>query len=673
MAAPRTDPYVPVSGDGRGRQSRGNSCRRPPGPHSDDAIVQASRVSDLRTRDDRRTKNCGADRGSSRTRAPLKMWRSPVVFSWIALNLITGLASATTYHIRADGTASKATAVSCGSSETAMSVSTANGVIFSPGDRIILCSEGGVFRTTLYLSSGGAPGQPITYDGRQTAVLSGSDLVTGWTSNGGDTYVAAISIQPQQVFFDGEFGDRKSGLEELTDDLDWYWESGSLYVFLTAGNPDTVFADPGVEAGAREACFGVGQADHVIVQGLTVRHSNHIGVLGWIPGSHLTVRNVVAEWNWHTGFSFDSHFDPVNVPYDNLTIENNTARFNGTGGIELLGPSVDAKIHRNTCYENGKYQSRDGMYNLNHEWTFGIKLWENSPGQEGTEIYFNECYDNGRGNPGDNQGRGVGIWLDGIQGNPENPTAIRFNKVRDNTGNGIFLEISSNTVVQSNVLYNNATNTDGVDGFAPANIAIDARWWLKSENNRIFNNTSYGGRYGVKIVTYAWQGCSVDNNLVMNNIIVEAAEHNLYCNFGGDNDGVNGSGNVYEYNNLGEERPGMVNWGNLPYDTYAEWETVYGQASHSVEGEPQLLGTTHDKLVLTSSSPCRDTGSALGEPFEEALRETSYWTDFVRTDRQDALGSGWEIGAFGYTGQGPPLFADGFEIGTVSRWSSAEP
>ena len=180
-------------------------------------------------------------------------------------------------------------------------------------------------------------------------------------------------------------------------------------------------------------------------------------------------------------------------------------------------------------------------------------------------------------------------------------------------------------------------------------------------------------RYGVKVVTYDWQGCSVDNNLVMNNIIVGAAEHNLYCNFGGDNDGVNGSGNVYAYNNLGEERPGIVNWGNLPYNTYAAWEGVYGQDSFSVEGDPQLLGTTHNELVLTSSSPCRGAGSALGEAFDEALRETSYWTDFVRTDHQDVLGPGWEVGAFGYTGEGPPLFADGFEIGTVSLWSSAEP
>ena len=358
-----------------------------------------------------------------------------------------------------------------------------------------------------------------------------------------------------------------------------------------------------------------------------------------------------------------------------MTIENNTVRFNGTGGIAVLGPGIDSKIYGNRCYENGKYQSEETVFDEEQWWTYGIKLWDYSLSQtgiyyqEGTEIYFNDCNDNGRGLPGDNQGLGVGIWVDGVRGNPDNPVAIKFNKVRDNKGNGIFIELSSNTVVQSNVLHNNATNTGGDDGFAAANIAIDARATLKSENNRVFNNTSYGGRYGVKIVTYDWQGCEVNDNQVKNNVIVEASEHNLYCNFGGDNDGVNGSGNVYEYNSLGEERPGIVNWGNLPYDTYSAWEAVYGQDSHSIEGDPRLVGETHDRLFLKSSSPCRDTGLTLGEAYDDTLRETSRWTDAVGTEDQDLLGSGWDLGAFGYTGDGSTVFSDGFENGESSRWT----
>ena len=34
---------------------------------------------------------------------------------------------------------------------------------FEPGDRIVLCHEGGVFRSSIYLGAGGVSGSPITY------------------------------------------------------------------------------------------------------------------------------------------------------------------------------------------------------------------------------------------------------------------------------------------------------------------------------------------------------------------------------------------------------------------------------------------------------------------------------------------------------------------------------
>lgn len=549
-----------------------------------------------------------------------------------------------------------------------MSVATANGQAFAPGDMVILCDDGGVFRQTLYLTSSGSSDEPITYDGRGTAVLSGSDVVSGWTPVVDHTYAAAVVVQPSQLFLDGAFGDRKAGIEELADDLDWYWASGTLYLVSSSGNPDSVFRNPGVEASSRDICFGVGQADYVVIQGLTVRHSKSAGIFGWRVGSHLTVRDVVAEWNWGVGLGFSS--DIVWGSYDHVVVEDNVARYNGTGGIALLGPAINSTIRRNRAYENGRYQPAGNSFDEDHLYTYGIKLWEGYRAQEGNEVVFNDCHHNGRGEIGDDQGLGVGIWVDGVQGDAANPNLIRFNKVWNNAGNGIFIEISSNTIIQNNILFNNATNTGGVDGFAAANIAVDARGEWTSENNLVFNNTSYGGRYGLKVVTYDWNGCTVDDNLVINNLVVAASEHNLYCNFGGDNDGVNGSGNVYENNNFGEESPSFVSWGNLGYDTYDAWESVYGQDSRSIQGDPKLAGLTHNSLFLSAISPCRDAGAMLGVAYGETLREDSAWPDSVVTEDQDALGAGWEVGAYGYSGQVPPIFSDGFEVGTASNWSA---
>jgi len=68
------------------------------------------------------------------------------------------------YYVRADGTAaSKETATSGSDASTAMSVATHNAQTYSPGDVIILCSDGGDFTATIIPPSSGSAGLPITY------------------------------------------------------------------------------------------------------------------------------------------------------------------------------------------------------------------------------------------------------------------------------------------------------------------------------------------------------------------------------------------------------------------------------------------------------------------------------------------------------------------------------
>jgi len=588
----------------------------------------------------------------------------------IVATAVVSESSAATYYLRADGQAgTKSSATGCGSSTTAMSVGTFQNQRFDPGDRIVLCHEGGVFRTTLYLRDGGLAGSPITFDGRGTAVFSGADIVRGWSANGGNVFVASLPTRPNQVFMNGVLGDRKAARSDLKDNHDWFWESNHLYVFSAAGDPDGVFTAPGIEAGVRGNCIGFGGQDHVVLEGLTVRHSNFAGFRGWNPGSHVTIRNCVAEWNWEVGVDING-----NIVYDNMTVENTIARNNGTGGIALLGPAQDSSLRRNTCYGNGKYQSLGNDYSSMFQWTFGIKLWENGALQEGNEVHSNLVFDNGRGQAGDYQGRGVGIWLDGVPGNPGNLNIVRHNLVYDNRGNGIFIEISGNTLVLGNVLYDNASVTGGINEFAPANIAIDARESFVSENNLVFSNTSVGGRYGLKVVTYGCSGCSVDNNIVKNNIIVGASEHNFVALFGGDNEGPRGSGNRYEFNNFDEEHAGFIRWSGINYSSYDGWETTYGLPAHSVPGDARLAGSSPTTLYLMSDSPCRDSGTNLGPGFDQGLTEDSSWPAYVQTTDQDLFGSAWELGAYCYSGTGPSsIFEAGFEDGSLESWSSAAP
>jgi parallel beta-helix repeat protein len=533
-----------------------------------------------------------------------------------------------------------------------------------PGDRIILCHEGGLYRSALYLESGSAL-SPIVYDGRGTAVVAASDLIVNWEYLGDGIYSAVVDVQPQQVFFDGAFGNRKENLEELSEDCDWYWTPDVLYVFSATGDPNTVFTAPGIEAGARNVGIGLDGLEHVTIEGLTVRHANISGFRSWNPGDHLTVRNCVAEWNWHLGIDFSG-----TSPYEAIAIADNIVRYNGTGGIGFFGSGRNSRISGNYCYANGKYQSAEALFEEQHQWTFGIKLWEFQSDQRGNEVIFNECFDNGRESGSLNQGIGVGIWIDGVPGDSQAPNFVRQNLIHDNRGNGVFIEISSNTIVIGNVLFNNATSDDGVNEFTPAGIVIDARVDWVSENNLVLNNTVVGGRCGFKMATYGWSGCSVDNNVIANNIFVGATEHALLAVFGGDNNGLNGSGNVYEFNNLGQETPEFIRWGGDRLDTYETWETAYGQTPWSIEGDPLLAGPSFRSLYLSDASPCRDAGQNLGDEYGECLLEASLWTDALETTAQDLLGDGWDVGAYCFSSGSAPLFYDGFETGDLVRWSS---
>ena len=182
-------------------------------------------------------------------------------------------------------------------------------------------------------------------------------------------YVASLPVQPQQVFIDGNFGDRKASRGELTGNLDWYWEANQLYLFSSTGDPDVVYNNPGVEAGQRQTCFDVGSADYVVIDGITVRHANRVGLYGWDPCSDVTVKNCIGEWCYVKVLAFEG-----TTLYENIIFEDNIARYCGGGGMGLAGPVRNAIFRRNQAYENGVYQKTE--YNDYFIWTFGIAFWE---------------------------------------------------------------------------------------------------------------------------------------------------------------------------------------------------------------------------------------------------------------------------------------------------------
>jgi len=547
-----------------------------------------------------------------------------------------------TFYLRADGTATtKTAAIGCDSPATAMSISTHNSQSFSPGDLIILCDDGGVFRETLNVTSSGSMGSPITYRGRSTAVVSGSDLVQGWTPAGTNKYLASVFDEPQQVFINGQFGDRKDGTSQLTNNLDWYWSQDTLYLYSSSGDPDTAYQSPGVEASARDHGISVVSKNHITIDGVTARHANKNGIHAFTD-DYLTIRNSIVEWNYHVGIRKGTW---PNGNHDHGLIDNNVARWNGSMGIGIGNDHTDNVIRRNVVYENAKYQ--DGR-DSEHIWTGGIKMWGAITLISRTLIEDNEVYDNGPLSNFD-KGRGVGIWVDECSG-AEGPNIVRRNLVYDNRSHGIFIEKSYNTIVSYNLVVNNASTTHS------GGISVRASLSSSGGDNTIHNNTIYGTHYfGIMCGVYdTGSRPQLHNHAFVNNIVVGSTSANLFAENACINDGYYGSGNWYAYNSFGVASPGFIRWGTTNLNSYSEFDAVFGSSTYSITQDPGIANPAQSEFWLDTHSACIDTGSNMGTTADgDGLQPISRWPRQVRTSNQDQHGAGWEVGAYVMT---PPVF-----------------
>lgn len=79
---------------------------------------------------------------------------------------------ATTYYLRADGTASKDQATSCSSASQSMNVATHNISTFLPGDIIVICGDGGLFSNRINPISSGTATNPIEYNTSGSPIIS---------------------------------------------------------------------------------------------------------------------------------------------------------------------------------------------------------------------------------------------------------------------------------------------------------------------------------------------------------------------------------------------------------------------------------------------------------------------------------------------------------------------
>jgi parallel beta helix pectate lyase-like protein len=324
-------------------------------------------------------------------------------------------------------------------------VARVNATPLRPGDAIYF-KRGGVWREMLQPQSGGAPLNPITfssYGSGPSPVISGSDLIAGWSGDPGPIYHAK-SARPGNVFVDGGPGwglARAQSIGEMRP-ASWFWDAATsqLYVWLAEGvNP----AGHTIEAAVRPSGFYANTADsrfaNITIDGLTFERTS--------------------------GFGIYFHSYAAKVGLTGIVIENNTVTQTGTGRIDY-----------------GRYDN-------------GIFLLQEPELPAAAVIRHNlVSYTGGHGNGINCQGadnalieaNDVSNWNhNGIDVKAARRAIVRGNVVHDQTENGagLYAEQAKDITWEQNLVYNTSNGIEVAHATSAG----------------IFNNSIYDSATGIHV------------------------------------------------------------------------------------------------------------------------------------------------------------------------------
>jgi len=449
-------------------------------------------------------------------------------------------------------------------------------------------------------------------------------------------YAGSVSTQPNQVFRDGSRLALAASKAALATGQ-WWWDSVNSRIYL--------FDNPSghtIEASQRNYGVYASGKPYVTLTGLTVQMANEHGVYLTGASNNSIVDHLQTLNNFLNGFWLTSGTNSTEVRYT-------TSAYNGDMGFQL-SDATPILFHNNAGHNNCLLTAKvapsycAGVYASGTSTNFTIE--------------YNTMYSNGW-DPTD-VADGKGIWFDVAGGG-----TVAYNLVYSNMSSGVRFE-STNSGINA---YHNISYSNGGGGGLARGFEVLPSSTGCAGNVNLFNNVSYGNQeagfaVGTNTFCNGGVGIQVENVVLENNISVGNAL-DLEATFGGENDGVMGTGNVYLYNSFGAAASNFIEWGAgtndmspvpVYYSTYAAWEAATGNCgttgcSHSTEAAPAFYNASAGQFWLTSGSPGISAGTNLGSPYNIGLMPGSSWPNSVLTGDQNSYGTEWEVGAYIFTGQ----------------------
>lgn len=363
----------------------------------------------------------------------------------------------------------------------------------------------GVYRETVNIGNHGSSGATLTVEAAKpgTAIISGSDVLTGWNAEGNGIYshtwtpnlgtcpvppawpsgFADIARRTEMVYVDGtpltqvmSRSDLKPGTFLVDESANMIYAYPASWVNMSSAT---------VEAAVRPRTLTVSHRSNIILRGLTFRHAasclNTTGAV--ISGSNnVLVDSVQALWNNWGGIGIYST--------DNLTVQNSIASHNGGVGISGYKDRNALFSANESDYNNWRGAQADLF-----DWASGgtkLMLMRN------TTVQNQFSYNNqGQGLWFDTDNKDITVQNATLSGNvmaglqveaDEGPISLQNSNLCSN-GVGVNLVNSRNVAIQNNVLFNNS----GTGVYDPGEIFVAGRAnghgivdWLTGEYYNLF-------------------------------------------------------------------------------------------------------------------------------------------------------------------------------------------
>ncbi len=564
-----------------------------------------------------------------------------------------------------------------------------------PGDRVVLTP--GVYRDAVVMRRSGSAGAPITIEAetKGTAVITGADVVTGWTETvpgGGEWSVACdlshfpdgaryglLAGRCEQVFVDGQPLRQVLHRDQLKGGCFCYdAEEKTLYIrpqpftgelrggkqaidagAITGGGIKAVDRDSpencwqflirpfdpaahNIEVTRRARIFSTagdhdkaGSVSHITVRGLVFRGSGDLPQQAMVRlgGNHLVVEDCLFEFGAARGFDARANHA---VYRRCITRLNGQMGFSGYGHDVLMEDCQflfnNTKHSSFVCFEQGGSKIVRAA-----RWTM-----------RGCRVIGND---------------GPGIWFD----IDNSDVVIERCWCEGNSGPGIMYEISSDAVIRNNVCWKNGYayrkdhRFDSILNSVGHAEPVYGQGILvqMSKNVRVHNNTCVGNRRcGIELRHHAYQqagnpGHSKDtyrlrDNEVFNNLLADNSWDNLMITPTPLNPAK--AGEVLENksdHNLFHSTEALLQhegdltaycrWGKTQRagsQSLEEWRAAEHRDLHSIQWDPLFLGAASGDFRLEAGSAAAGRGRPV-----EGLRE-----DFAGRPRP--LNGAPAIGAF---------------------------